>query len=204
MTTYDVKKALRALYAPPTELTEVVVPPMRALAVDGHGDPNTSPRYAEAIEALYATAYTIKFTRKQAGRDLVVAPLEGLWRADDPTAFVRRDKSAWDWTMLITQPDDVTDDEVAAAVDAVATKRARSPLPALTKVRLLLLDEGRCVQILHIGSYDDESPTLRRLHEEYLPAHGLTPSGDHHEIYLSDPRRTAPDKLRTVLRQPVR
>lgn len=200
---YDVKRAYRELYAPSARgFTLVDVPPMRYLAVDGHGDPNTAAEYAEAVEALFSVAYAVKFrSRKELGRDFVVAPLEGLWRADDPAAFVARDKSAWDWTLLIAQPDWIDE---ALVAEAVAAARAKGDRPALALVRLRELHEGPSAQILHIGSYDDETPTLARLHDEWMPQHGLTFAGDHHEIYLSDARRTAPEKLRTILRQPVR
>ncbi|MCD0443362.1 GyrI-like domain-containing protein [Glycomyces sp. A-F 0318] len=203
MDKYDVKKARRDLYAPTAKAFTVVdVPEMRYLAVDGHGDPNTSPEYADAVEALYGTAYTLKFASKRAlRRDFTVAPMEGLWRADDPAAFAERDKSAWSWTMMIGQPDWITEAMVRDAVAAVAEKRDN---PALAGLRLFTFTEGTCVQILHVGSYDDEGPVLERLHREYMPANGYEFNGDHHEIYLSDARRTAPAKLKTVLRQPVR
>ena len=199
---YDVKRARRELYgASARDFVLVDVPPMRYLAVDGHGDPNTAREYVEAVEALYPVAYAVKFASKRAGRDFVVAPLEGLWRADDPSAFVRRDKSAWRWTMLIAQPDWVDEQMVA---DAVAGARAKGDRPGLDRVELREVREGRSAQILHVGPYDAEGSTLARLHDEWMPAHGLTFNGDHHEIYLGDPRRTAPEKLRTILRQPVR
>lgn len=203
MEKYDVKKAHRALYAPPSkDFTVVDVPALQYLAVDGHGDPNTAPEYTNAVEALYGIAYSVKFaSKKTLGRDFVVGPLEGLWRADDPTVFLTREKAKWDWTMMINQPDWVTEEMVREAAESVAKKKDN---PALAEVRLRTLTEGTSVQILHLGSYDDETPTLHRLHDEYLPAHELTFNGDHHEIYLSDPRRTAPDKLKTVLRQPVK
>lgn len=205
---YDVKRALKPLYSPSAKDFVVVdVPPMRYLAVDGHGDPNTAPEYARAVEALYGVAYTLKFrSKRELGRDVAVAPLEGLWRADDPAAFVARDKRAWSWTMLIAQPAWIDEPLVTDAVAAVRAKAKAgdAPNPALDLVQLIELDEGRAVQILHVGSYDDEAPTLARLHDEWMPAHGLTFNGDHHEIYLSDPRRTAPAKLKTILRQPVR
>lgn len=202
MEKYDVKKAHRALYSPSaTEFTVVDVPEMRYIAVDGRGDPNVSEWYARAVEALYGVAYKLKFAGKALGRDVVVGPLEGLWRADDPSVFLARRKDAWEWTMLISQPAWITEAMVSAAVADAARKKAN---PALDAVRPRTLHEDRCVQILHVGSYDDETPTLRRLHERYLPENGLTFNGDHHEIYLSDPRRTEPAKLRTILRQPVR
>lgn len=199
---YDVKRARKELYsAPSTDFAVVDVPELWYLAVDGHGDPNTAPAYTEAIEALYSVAYTLKFaSKKTLERDFVVGPLEGLWRAADMAAFVARDKGTWHWTMMIVQPDWITQEMVTAAVGAAGAKK---DLPALDRVSFITLTEGTSVQILHLGSYDDEAPTLARLHHEYLPAHGLTFNGDHHEIYLSDPRRTAPAKRKTILRQPV-
>nr|WP_027927980.1 GyrI-like domain-containing protein [Amycolatopsis benzoatilytica] len=203
MEKYDVKKAHRALYAPPKDEFSVVdVPALQYLAVDGHGDPNTAPEYVNAVEALYGVAYAVKFAcKKTLGQDSVVGPLEGLWRAKDPSVFLTRRKEEWDWTMMISQPDWVTAEMVQRAVESVAKKKDNA---ALAKLRLRTLEEGKSVQILHVGSYDDEAPTLDRLHREYLPSHQLTFNGDHHEIYLSDPRRTAPEKLKTVLRQPVK
>ncbi|MCT2583134.1 GyrI-like domain-containing protein [Actinophytocola gossypii] len=202
MDKYDVKKAHRALYSPSAkDFTVVDVPELRYITVDGAGDPNTAPAYAHAVEALYGVAYTLKFASKRDGRDFVVGPLEGLWRADDPSVFVTRRKDAWEWTMMISLPDWISDDMVHTAVDAVTRKKDN---PALAELRPRTIAEGTCVQILHLGSYDDETPTLDRLHNHYLPDNALTFNGDHHEIYLSDPRRTAPAKLRTVLRQPVK
>jgi DNA-binding PadR family transcriptional regulator len=203
MDKYDIKKAHKDLYAPSAkDFTVVDVPELRYIAVDGEGDPNTSSAYANAVEALYGVAYTLKFaSRKTLGRDFVVGPLEGLWRADDPAVFVARRKETWRWTMMISQPAWVTEDMVRAAVDVVAGKKAN---PALGDLRPRALTEGTCVQILHVGSYDDETPTLDRLHNHYMPDHGLVFNGDHHEIYLSDARRTPPAKLKTILRQPVR
>ncbi len=198
---YDVKRALPALYAPKAGDWHLVdVPDQTFLAVDGHGDPNTSPAYAEAVEALYTLSYAVRAAAKaELGRIHTVAPLEGFWSAEDPRVFVTGDKSAWDWTMAISQPAWITP-------DLVETGRARArgkSLRALDLVRLEACAEGSSAQLLHIGPYDDEAPALARLHGDYLPAHGLTFNGRHHEIYLSDPRRTAAAKLRTVLRQPV-
>ncbi|WP_370949522.1 GyrI-like domain-containing protein [Amycolatopsis sp. cg5] len=203
MDKYDIKKAHKRLYAPSAkDFTVVDVPELHYLAVDGTGDPNTSQVYVNAVEALYGVSYTLKFaSKKTLGRDFVVGPLEGLWRADDPAVFVARRKEQWEWTMLISQPDWITDEMVQSAIAEASRKKDN---PALESVRLRTLVEGACVQILHIGSYDDEAPTLDRLHHQYLPENGLTFNGDHHEIYLSDPRRTASAKLKTILRQPVR
>lgn len=203
MDKYDIKKAHRTLYSPSSkDFTLVDVPELRYIAVDGTGDPNTSTEYASAVEALYGVAYTLKFaSKKTLGKDFTVGPLEGLWRADDPSVFTARHKQSWEWTMMISLPDWITEDMVRSAVDTVAKKKAND---ALGKVRPHTLTEGRCVQILHIGPYDDETATLDRLHNHYLPDNGLTFNGDHHEIYLSDARRTAPAKLKTILRQPVK
>ena len=209
---YDVKREHPELYAPSAKKFAIVdVPAMRYLAVDGHGDPNTASSYADAVAALFGVAYALKFAGRRAhGRDVVVAPLEGLWWADDQGAFVAHDKGSWNWTMLIAQPDWIEEDAVAEAVEAVRAKAAKAANdgdgtnPALDRLRLEHLHEGPSAQLLHVGSYDDEAPTLARLHDEWMPQHGLTFNGLHHEVYLSDARRTAPEKLRTVLRQPVR
>lgn len=196
----DLKKQL-ADYHPPTGRFELVtVPPRHYLMIDGHGDPNTSPVYAEALAALFPLAYAVKFVSKNLGRDYVVMPLQGLWWADDMTAFTtRRDKSTWHWTLLNLLPDWITPEHVDAARAAVAAKGAAPS----TAVRLEVLDEGLCVQTMHLGPYDDEGPVLQRLHDEFVPEHGLSLHGRHHEIYLGDLRRAAAERLRTILRQPV-
>lgn len=199
--TYDIKKARKDLYAPePGDFEIVDVPELGFLMIDGHGDPNTSVAYREAVEALYAASYAVRAVAKTTlERVHTVAPLEGLWSAEDPEVFRTRDKSAWDWTMMIVQPDWITPGMVDEALAAARKKE----LPALGRVRFECYTEGRSVQTLHIGSYDDEGPTLERLHDEFLPANGLAPTGRHHEVYLSDARKTQPAKLRTILRQPV-
>lgn len=202
---FDVKRALKQFYAPTnTDWALVDVPAQRFIAVDGHGDPNTSADYTHAVEALYAVAYTIKFGSKRTlGRDFVVGPLEGLWWADRPEVFVARDKAAWQWRMLISLPEWITDDFVAEARQAALAKKGLAALPALADLRPEALHEGTSAQLLHVGPYDDEGPALARLHDEYLAANGLRMTGYHHEIYLSDPRRARPERLKTVLRQPV-
>jgi hypothetical protein len=201
-TRYDVKRELSHCYAPRnTDWALVDVPAQRFIAIDGRGDPNTSADYARAVEALYTVAYTIKFTSKKAlGRDFVVGPLEGLWWSDRPEVFTTRAKDAWQWRMLISQPDWIDDELIDEAKRAA---RAKKDLPALAEIRRESLTEGTCAQLLHIGPYDDEGPALARLHHEYLAANGLRMTGHHHEIYLGDPRRADPAKLRTILRQPV-
>lgn len=203
MDKYDLKAARRDLYAPSAKDFSIVdVPAMTYLALDGSGDPNASAEYAAALEALYTVAYTVKaHSRTVIGRDFVVPPLEGLWWADDMSAFIRRDKSAWHWTMLIALPDWITAEVVETAR---AAARKKKDLPAIDALAVRTLNEGRSVQILHLGSYDDEGPTLERLHRTYLTETGYAPNGHHHEIYLSDARRTEPAKLKTILRQPVK
>ena len=198
----DFKKELKHLYRPPRDFVTVEVPEMAFLMVDGHGDPNTAQEYQDAVEALYAVAYKIKIiSKKQYERDYTVPPLEGLWWAEDPEAFRKRDKSSWDWTMMIMTPDWITEEVFTEAV--IAARKAKDPA-ALEKLKLERYHEGLSVQIMHLGSYDDEAPVLAKMHDEFIPMNGLIENGKHHEIYLSDPRRVAPEKLKTVLRQPVR
>lgn len=178
------------------------VPLTRYLMVDGHGDPNTTPDYADTLAALYPIAYAVKFASKhELGRDYVVPPLEGLWWADDMEAFTTaRDKSRWHWTMLLMIPEWVDDDRIWAGFTAVGTRN----LPRrLVDVRVASLEEGRSVQTLHVGSFDDEGPVLERMHHEVIPAMDAQPHGKHHEVYLSDVRRAAPARMRTILRQPI-
>ncbi|MEU4016961.1 GyrI-like domain-containing protein [Microbacterium sp. NPDC028030] len=207
MAATDPKKTLDAYRAKRGEFRVVEVPPMQYLMVDGAGDPNTAPAYADAVSALFPLAYTLKFaSRKELGIDTVVMPLEGLWHAPDMASFTTaRDKSAWLWTMMIMIGDHITPSMFDDAVAAVSQKAAKKkePLPALDSVRLETLDEGRCVQTLHVGPFDDEGPVLDELHNRFIPDNGLQMRGRHHEIYLSDLRRADPARLRTILRQPV-
>jgi hypothetical protein len=199
----DFKKELKHLYAPSKREFQIVdVPEMNFLKVDGQGDPNTAAEYAEALETLYAVAYKVKFWSKKAGRDYVVPPLEGLWWAEDMDAFTSaRDKSSWNWTMMIMTPDWITMELVERACEEAGEKK---DLPALEKLHWEMYQEGLSVQILHLGSYDAEGPVLLQLHEEWMPENGFQFNGLHHEIYLSDPRRVEADKLKTILRQPIR
>lgn len=199
----DFKKEKKELFTPPQEFTIVDVPEMQFLMIDGHGDPNTSREYRDAVEALFAVAYKIKFSsKKQLVMDYVVPPLEGLWWADTMESFsTLRDKSKWDWTMMIMTPGWIQHDMFSIAVELAA--KGKNPV-ALNKVRLESYLEGLSVQIMHIGSYDDEGPILEKLHQKFIPDNCFVENGKHHEIYISDPRRVAPEKLKTVLRQPVK
>lgn len=178
----------------------VEIQPTRYFAVDGHGDPNTSPEFARAIGALYPAAYALKFlSKRELGRDYVVPPLEGLWWSEDQAAFLEGRKADWSWTLLLMIPDWLSSEAVDRARDA-GTEKAGPDAPEL---RVFELAEGRCVQTLHIGSFDGEGPVLARMHDEFIPSQGLVMAGTHHEIYLSDFRRVAPERQRTILRQPV-
>ena len=201
MAKLDLKKEYRQLYKPSAkEFSIVDVPEMQFLMVDGAGDPNTSVAYAEAIETLYAMSYTLKFLSKTTEDiDYVVMPLEGLWWTPDIAEFSMEDKSAWEWTAMIMQPDHITADHVATATEEV---REKKDPPALNRVRFEPYREGLAVQILYFGPYADEAPTIERLHQ-FATDNGHELRGKHHEIYLGDPRRTAPEKIRTVIRQPV-
>jgi hypothetical protein len=197
----DFKRELKHLYRPPArEVVLVDVPALRYLMIDGTGDPNTTPAYAEAVEALFSVSYTAKFmVKKGAGQvDYAVMPLEGLWWADDLSAFESNDRSQWRWTMMVNQPDVVGDDVLHAALAEVKRKKG---LAAVDRLRLESFTEGPCAQVLHIGPFSEEGPTIQRLHD-FIQARG-TLAGKHHEIYLSDIRRAAPDKWKTVIRQPM-
>ena len=202
MTKTDFKKTLKHLYNPPRRFVTVDVPEMQFVMVDGHGDPNTTQDYKDAVEALFAVAYKIKFmSKKGLEKDYTVPPLEGLWWAENMETFITRDKSQWDWTMMIMTPDWISAEFFADAIGQV--RKAKDPA-AINKVRLERYHEGLSVQIMHIGSYDDEGPVLSQMHSDFIPNNGFVENGKHHEIYLSDPRRVAPEKLKTVLRQPIK
>jgi hypothetical protein len=198
----DLKKHYRSLYSAPRGTFAIIdVPPLSYVQLDGEGDPNSAETYRTGVGWLYSVSYAMKFAAKaELGRDYVVGPLEALWWADDMSSFETRTKDDWRWTIMILQPDFVTAELFAGALDK-ACRKLGAPHPGL---RFAPLDEGLSVQTLHVGSYDDEGPTLARLHREFLPANGLEETGHHHEIYLSDPRKVAPEKLKTILRQPVR
>ena len=199
-TKIDLKRELHELYTARRKPGIVDVPELKFLMIDGHGDPNTSADYGHAIEALYSVAYTLKFTLKKDGSlDYPVMPLEGLWWADTMDDFVTGSKASWNWTAMLLQPDVVTAELVATATDAASRKRS---LPAAALLRLEAFTEGLCAQVLHVGPYADEAPTITCLHR-FIAEEGYVRRGKHHEIYLGDPRRSAPDRLRTIVRQPI-
>jgi hypothetical protein len=201
MSKVDHKKELSQFYKPSAKhVCEVTVPPMAYLMIDGHGDPNTTPAYAEVVEALFSVSYTAKFTLKHAtpSIDYSVMPLEGLWWADDFSVFESNDRESWKWTMMIMQPPVVTEQIIEAAIAAVGRKKS---LPALASLRFEDFTEGRSAQTLHVGPFTEEGPTIQRVHDFILARGSL--SGKHHEIYLSDIRRAAPAKWKTIIRQPM-
>ena len=179
----------------------VDVPELSFLMIDGRGDPNASVRFQEAVQALHSVSYTLKFALKRAGAaDYRIGPLEGLWWAADMRSFVTDDKSAYEWTLMIRQPDEVTPPLVERAAAEVAERKR---LPAARDLRLERFAEGRAAQVLHLGPYAAEGPTIERLHA-FIRENGLRMREKHHEIYLGDPRRATPERLKTILRQPVR
>lgn len=202
MTTTTEGNRVDRLYRATTTPRLVQVPPLRFLCLDGHGDPNTSPAYAAAVQALYSVSYAAKFAvKKSGGPDFKVSPLEGLWWAEDLSTFLTGDKSEWDWTVMLRQPDAVTDALFARLADEVAAKKS---MPAARELRLITFEEGAAAQVLHVGPYATEAPTIVRLHQ-FIQEQGFAFDGHrhkHHEIYLGDPRRSAPDRLRTIIRQP--
>lgn len=197
--TADREAVIAKLYRAKATPALVTVPELTFVMVDGHGDPNTAPAYADAMQALFRLAYGLKFAlRRELGVDARVSPPEGLWSTADPAAWSTTPKSAWDWTMMIRQHDAVTP-ELFEAVRSEALKKGPA---SVADARLDRLCEGDCAQVLHVGPYAAEEPTIAALHA-YIAEAGLRPHGKHHEIYLGDPRRSAPERLRTIVRQPV-
>ncbi len=199
----DLKRELAVFYRPSARnVSSVDVPPMNFLMIDGAGDPNTTPAYQEALEALFSLSYALKFAVKRGPDqlDYSVMPLEGLWWSEDVSSFTDEDRSAWLWTMMIMQPPVVTADLVATTLSAVAAKKS---LPALSRIRFEEFHEGLAAQTLHVGPFSAEGPTIERVHN-FIDESGYSRFGKHHEIYLSNIRRARPERWRTVIRQPMR
>jgi hypothetical protein len=196
----DMKKELHEFYAPPAHPLLVEVPPLQYLMIDGALPKGaTGPADDPAFRALYSVSYTMKFEAKSEGEDFVVMPLEGLFWTRDGGEFRSGETARMRWTLMIAQPPQITQDDVDAAI---AQLLARGKLTTIPLVRLETLEEGRAAQVLHLGPYADEPATIERLHA-FIEESGLVKRGTHHEIYLSDPNRTAPERLKTVIRQPV-
>ncbi|AKB79648.1 hypothetical protein MSHOH_3165 [Methanosarcina horonobensis HB-1 = JCM 15518] len=203
----DLKKENKELYNPSAkEVSIIYVPEMNYLMIDGEGDPNTSQEYQDAIEALFSASFKVKFiSAKEASKDYVVMPLEGLWWVENMEDFSIRDKSNWKWTAMVRQPDFITESMIKKSIEEVEKKK---DLPALSRIRFESLHEGLSAQIMHLGPYSEEEPTMEKLHN-FIEAKGYEfdgsmPGEKHHEIYISDVRRTKPEKLKTIIRQPVR
>jgi hypothetical protein len=197
----DLKKKYKYLISPsPKSFSVVDVPSMTFIMIDGKGNPNTSQEYAEAMQALYSAAYTLKFKiKKELAVDYPVMASEGLWWMDDMREFSAARKDEWKWTMMIMQPEIVTPGLFSQAIAEAAKKKE---IPALSRLRFESFCEGTAAQIMYYGAYSDEGPTIARLHQ-FIKESGYERSGKHHEIYLGDPRRSAPEKLRTIIRQPM-
>ncbi len=198
----DFKKELKHLYKPSfKEVAVVEVPPMNYLMIDGEGNPNTSQSYQDAIEALYPLSYTLKFMVKKSNLeiDYGVMPLEGLWWADDMSSFSADNKNEWQWTMMIMQPGLITSEMVKVATEQVQKKKNPVALPL---VRFEEFSEGKTAQIMHLGPFSEEGPTVDKLHS-FIESSGNQLAGKHHEIYLSDIRRAAPKNWKTIIRQPM-
>ena len=198
----DYKKELKHLYRPSAKKVETVdVPRMNFLMIDGKGDPNTSQEFKDAIGVLYPLSYTLKFMIKKGGIgvDYGVLPLEGLWWADDMSSFVDDRREHWQWTLMIMQPELVTEQMVQEANAQVLKKKDPVSLPL---VRFESFEEGKVAQILHVGPFSEEGPSVEKVHA-FIEESGSQRRGKHHEIYLSDIRRAAADNWKTIIRQPM-
>lgn len=203
----DFKKTMKPFYNPKPKQYEVIkIPKMNFLMIDGIGSPGTSEAYLDSLAALYPMAYKTKFLAKAMDQDYVVPPLQALWWADDMDDFINDNKHNWRWTLMLMQPDWITSEMIELARESASKKNTPK---LLNNVRMEAYDEGLVAQYLHIGSYADEAPILKYMHEQFIPEQGYKMSpldstvSKHHEIYLSDPRRVAPEKLKTILRQPI-
>jgi len=197
----DLRKTYGDLYGARREPALVEVPSLSCFAIEGAGNPNGSPRFQECLKALYAASFTLKFALKKArGADWTVLGLEGEWYCEDLAAFSMDRKEDWKWKLLIVQPDFIADEEAADAIEAAKAKKDASP--ALADLRFERRPPERAAHILHVGPYDDEPPTIARLHA-FIAGAGFHLAGLHREIYLSDARRVAPERLKTIIRQPV-
>lgn len=196
----DYRKKLTDLYGAGRKPEMVQVPSLSYLMIDGQGDPNVSAEYADALEALYSLAYTVKFAvKRETQLDFRVMPLEGLWWCEDMRRFSVASKHEWLWTMMILQPPEAGSEVVERSRAALAK---RKQLRALGRVRYAQFDEGPCAQVLHVGPFSEEGPVIEGLHA-FIKEQGGELAGKHHEIYLSDIRRAAPEKWRTIIRQPM-
>ena len=200
----DFKKTLKDLYLPSSkEVVEIKVPEMQFIMIDGIGSPGEAQEYLDALAVLYPVAFKIKFLSKAKGKDYVVPPLEGLWWADDMKDFIEGNRDKWKWTMMIMQPDWITNEMFKKAIEQTQQKKPELS-KLLPKLRLEKYKEGKVAQIMHVGPYSEEGPTVQKVHD-FIQNEGGTFDGHkqkHHEIYLSDPRKANPATMKTVIRQP--
>lgn len=198
----DYKKVFKELYSQSEKKISILeVPKLKYLMIKGSGNPNTSKEYEDAVQALFSVSYGIKFMIKKSelSIDYGVMPLEGLWWTEDMKDFSTDNKDIWQWYAMIMQPDVVTEDYVKKALEEIAKKKQ---LNSLSKLEYKEYEEGIVAQIMHIGPYADEAPTIKRLHS-FINDEGYKLKGLHHEIYLSNPRKCAPEKMKTIIRQPI-
>lgn len=199
----DLKKEFPKFYRPSAKKVEIIdIPTMKYFMIDGSGDPNDNPKFEIATQCLYATSYGLKMKiikKENPEMDYVVPPLEGLWYLDDMTKFRHDRKDLWEWTLMIRIPDFVTEEQINRALKNVGKSKPELPI---SELRYEVYEEKSVVQIMHIGPYADEAPTIAKLHEFAL-GNGYELSGKHHEIYLSDPRKAKPETMKTILRQPI-
>lgn len=205
----DFKKKWKNLYTPPVgKVVEVEVPGIQYLMVEGTGDPNTSQEFKDTYAIIYPVAYTLKFASKANGKDYVVMPPEALWWADDMNDFLAGKKDNWKWFSIMMIPDFITQDMYQAAVESVKEKKADELPPTFSKLQFKKYEEGKAAQLMHIGSYSEETENIQKIHQ-FIEEQGGTFDGQqwgqyHHEIFLSDPRRAKPESMKTVIRQPFR
>ena len=196
----DFKKLYKPLFAAKVVPEVVDVPRFQYVTISGKGAPE-GETFQNAVNALYSSAYSLKFLLKKAGRvDFVVPPLEALWWSSQPLAFEKNRREEWEWSLMIMLPDEVTESDFNGAIENLRKRGKATPFHELASLKSL--NEGRCVQVLHVGPYGAQGPKIEEL-QRFAASHELTAAGKHHEIYLSDPRRTVPERLKTVLRQPV-
>lgn len=200
----DFKKTLKELYQPSSkEVVETKVPELQFIMIDGIGSPGEAQEYLDALAVLYPVAFKIKFLSKAKSKDYVVPPLEGLWWADDMKDFIKGNRDKWKWTMMIMQPDWITNEMFKKAIEETQQKKPELS-KLLPKLRLEKYKEGKVAQIMHVGPYSEEGPTVQKVHD-FIQNEGGTFDGHkqkHHEIYLSDPRKANPATMKTVIRQP--
>ena len=203
-TKVDFKKSLKELYKPSfKEVVETKVPELQFIMIDGIGSPGEAQEYLDALAVLYPVAFKIKFLSKAKSKDYVVPPLEGLWWADDMKDFIEGNRDKWKWTMMIMQPDWITNEMFKKAIEQTQQKKPELS-KLLPKLRLEKYKEGKVAQIMHVGPYSEEGPTVQKVHD-FIQNEGGTFDGHkqkHHEIYLSDPRKANPATMKTVIRQP--